>query len=65
MTSNSIRSFAFGILIAAGVCGLVYFTAPNEANGDKETETQKSCGNGVSRRNEEIIRRPRIYHSYN
>ena len=41
MTSNSIRSFAFGILIAAGVCGLVYFTAPNEANGDKETETKK------------------------
>jgi len=23
------------------VCGLVYFTAPNEANGDKETETKK------------------------
>ena len=44
MTSNSIRSFAFGILIAAGVCGLVYFTAPNEANGDKETETQKVVG---------------------
>lgn len=41
MTSNSIRSFAFGILIAAGVCGLVYFTAPNEENGNKETETQK------------------------
>ena len=41
MTSNSIRSFAFGILIAAGVTGLVYFTAPNEANGDKETETKK------------------------
>jgi len=41
MTSNSIRSFAFGLLIAAGVTGLVYFTAPNEANGDKETETKK------------------------
>ena len=41
MTSNSIRSFAFGILIAAGVCGLVYFTAPNGENGNKETETQK------------------------
>ena len=41
MTSNSIRSFAFGILIAAGVCGLVYFTAPNEANGNKESETKK------------------------
>ena len=41
MTSNSIRSFAFGILIAAGVCGLVYFTAPNEANGNKESDTKK------------------------
>jgi cell division protein YceG involved in septum cleavage len=41
MTSNSIRSFAFGILIAAGVCGLVYFTAPNEANSNKESETKK------------------------
>ena len=41
MTSNSIRSFAFGILIAAGVTGLVYFTAPNEANGNKESDTKK------------------------
>jgi hypothetical protein len=41
MTSNSIRSFAFGILIAAGVTGLVYFTAPNEANGNKEHDTKK------------------------
>jgi hypothetical protein len=41
MTSNSIRSFAFGILIAAGVCGLVYFTGPNEASGNKESETKE------------------------
>jgi hypothetical protein len=41
MTSNSIRSFAFGILIAAGVCGLVYFTEPNEANGNEALETKE------------------------
>ena len=41
MTSNSIRSFAFGILIAAGVCGLVYFTAPDEANSNKESDTKE------------------------
>lgn len=41
MTSNSIRSFAFGLLIAAGVCGIVYFTEPNEANGNKTTETKE------------------------
>lgn len=41
MTSNSMRSFAFGILIAAGVCGLVYFTGPNEASGNKESETKE------------------------
>jgi cell division protein YceG involved in septum cleavage len=35
------RSFAFGILIAAGVCGLVYFTGPNEASGNKESETKE------------------------
>jgi hypothetical protein len=35
MTSNSIRSFAFGILISAGVCGLVYYMESNEDTSEK------------------------------
>lgn len=37
MTPNSIRSFAFGLLIAAALCGAVYFNGPAEAAKDTKT----------------------------
>ncbi|WP_338469347.1 hypothetical protein R4Z10_10955 [Niallia sp. XMNu-256] len=41
MTSNTIRSFALGILIASGVLGAVYFLEPKEA-GSNETKEAKT-----------------------
>ncbi len=40
MTSNSIRSFALGLLIAAGVCGLVYFTQSDEGKNGEDSKTK-------------------------
>ncbi|MFF5396245.1 hypothetical protein ACFY5J_02485 [Peribacillus butanolivorans] len=37
MTSKSMRSFAGGLIVAAGLCGAVYFFGPSEV-----TETQTS-----------------------
>ncbi|MET1179504.1 hypothetical protein ABG775_16375 [Peribacillus simplex] len=36
MTSKSMRSFAGGIVVAAGLCGAVYFFGPSEATGTSE-----------------------------
>lgn len=36
MTSKSMRSFAGGLVIAAGLCGAVYFFGPGEATGTSE-----------------------------
>lgn len=36
MTSKSMRSFAGGIIVAAGLCGAVYFFVPGEATGTSE-----------------------------
>ena len=38
MTSKSMRSFAGGLIVAAGLCGAVYFFGPSEATG---TQTVK------------------------
>ncbi|MBT2649347.1 endolytic transglycosylase MltG [Bacillus sp. ISL-34] len=36
MTSKSMRSFAGGLVVAAGICGAVYFLGPGEATGTSE-----------------------------
>ncbi|AOH55433.1 endolytic transglycosylase MltG [Peribacillus muralis] len=36
MTSKSMRSFAGGLIVAAGLCGAVYFFGPGEATGTSE-----------------------------
>ncbi|PAK45986.1 endolytic transglycosylase MltG [Peribacillus simplex] len=36
MTSKSMRSFAGGLVVAAGICGAVYFFGPGEATGTSE-----------------------------
>ncbi|MEE3953016.1 hypothetical protein [Peribacillus frigoritolerans] len=36
MTSKSMRSFAGGLVVAAGLCGAVYFFGPGEATGTSE-----------------------------
>jgi hypothetical protein len=36
MTSKSMRSFAGGLIVAAGLCGAVYFFVPGEATGTSE-----------------------------
>ncbi|USK73152.1 hypothetical protein [Peribacillus frigoritolerans] len=36
MTSKSMRSFAGGLVVAAGLCGAVYFFGPGEATGTTE-----------------------------
>ncbi|WP_285766148.1 endolytic transglycosylase MltG [Peribacillus sp. SI8-4] len=36
MTSKSLRSFASGLIVAAGLCGAVYFFGPGEATGTSE-----------------------------
>ncbi|MBO1000127.1 hypothetical protein IOC57_20605 [Bacillus sp. SD075] len=36
MTSKSMRSFAGGLVVAAGLCGAVYFFGPSEATGTSE-----------------------------
>lgn len=36
MTSKSMRSFAGGLAVAAGLCGAVYFFGPGEATGTSE-----------------------------
>ncbi|CAH0145032.1 MULTISPECIES: hypothetical protein [Peribacillus] len=36
MTSKSMRSFAGGLIVAAGLCGAVYFFGPSEATGTPE-----------------------------
>ncbi|WP_428908474.1 hypothetical protein [Niallia sp. Krafla_26] len=41
MTSNSIRSFASGLLLAAGVCGVVYFLESDEANSGEKSDTKQ------------------------
>ncbi|USK58528.1 hypothetical protein [Peribacillus asahii] len=38
MTSKSMRSFAGGLLVAAGLCGAVYFFGPTEATSTQTTE---------------------------
>ncbi|MEK3887863.1 hypothetical protein [Bacillus sp. FSL K6-3431] len=38
MTSKSMRSFAVGLLVAAGVCGAVYFFGPSEATSTQTVE---------------------------
>ncbi len=39
MTSNSLRSFAGGLILAAVVLGAVYFFGPSEATGKQAAET--------------------------
>lgn len=36
MTSKSLRSFAGGLIVAAGLCGAVYFFGPGEVTGTSE-----------------------------
>lgn len=38
MTSKSMRSFAGGLLVATGLCGIVYFFGPTEATSTQTTE---------------------------
>lgn len=38
MTANSIRSFACGLLLAACLCGTVYFLGPSEAKSTEEVQ---------------------------
>ncbi|MFB7642686.1 hypothetical protein [Peribacillus butanolivorans] len=38
MTSKSMRSFAGGLIVAAGLCGAVYFFGPGEATGTQTSE---------------------------
>ncbi|AXN37267.1 MULTISPECIES: hypothetical protein [Peribacillus] len=38
MTSKSMRSFAGGLIVAAGLCGAVYFFGPSEATGTQTSE---------------------------
>lgn len=40
MTSKSMRSFAGGLIVAAGLCGAVYFFGPSEATGTPEKLTE-------------------------
>ena len=45
MTSNSIRSFAGGLIVAASMCGIAYFSGPTETAQTAEkpsTEEMKS-----------------------
>ena len=39
MTHKALSSFAAGILVAAGVCGIVYFSSPEEETTTKAAET--------------------------
>ena len=38
MTSKSMRSFAGGLIVAASICGAVYFSGPSEATGKQTVE---------------------------
>lgn len=38
MTDKSIRSFAIGLLVAASMCGAVYYLGPSEADGAQTVE---------------------------
>src|SRR4051794_39036147 len=38
MTSKSMRSFAGGLIVAAGICGAVYFFGPSEATSTPTVE---------------------------
>ncbi|MCR2822943.1 endolytic transglycosylase MltG [Lederbergia panacisoli] len=38
MTNNSIRSFAIGLLVAASMCGAVYYFGPSEAESAQTAE---------------------------
>ncbi|MDQ7863521.1 hypothetical protein RCO48_28325 [Peribacillus frigoritolerans] len=40
MTSKSMRSFAGGLVVAAGLCGAVYFFGPGEATGTSEKQSE-------------------------
>ncbi|MFF2497851.1 hypothetical protein [Peribacillus sp. NPDC058075] len=40
MTSKSMRSFAGGLVVAAGICGAVYFFGPGEATGTSEKPSE-------------------------
>ena len=40
MTSKSMRSFAGGLVVAAGLCGAVYFFGPGEATGTSEKPSE-------------------------
>jgi hypothetical protein len=37
------RSFAGGLIVAASICGIVYFSGPDEAKSIVTTETKKSA----------------------
>jgi cell division protein YceG involved in septum cleavage len=43
MTSKSMRSFAAGLIVAAGVCGAAYFSGPSKATS-KQTAEKPSEG---------------------
>src|SRR4051794_5314295 len=43
MTSNSMRSFAGGLIVAASICGIVYFSGSDETKSIVTTETKKSA----------------------
>ena len=38
MTSKSMRSFAGGLIVAASICGAVYFSGPSEATSKQTVE---------------------------
>lgn len=41
MNSNSMRSFAGGLIVAASICGAVYFSGPSEAKSIDTAENQE------------------------
>ncbi|WP_071395129.1 hypothetical protein [Bacillus tuaregi] len=40
MTSNSLRSFAGGLIVAAGVCAAVYYLGPSEVKSSESVDSE-------------------------
>jgi len=47
MTSNSLRSFAGGLLVAVVVCAAAYYLVPSEANSEKLDSAEKTAALSV------------------
>ncbi|WP_394232311.1 hypothetical protein [Niallia oryzisoli] len=47
MTSNSLRSFAGGLLVAVVVCAAAYYLGPSEANSEKLDSAEKTAALSV------------------